>query len=254
MISAVVVHFEGENFVLRCVESCLDSPAIGEVVLVDNEGVGPRLREAMPIPEVRVIEMRRNAGYGAAANVGLEVSRGSSVLVLNQDTVVPGGAIEAMADAGKQSGAWVVGPRLIDEQGREAPPKASFPAPLRWRGGRGHGSGWREHPWVPGAAMLFTEGHTDFRFDERLFMYGEDEELCWRVWALGGRVVIADDAVVLHHGGTAAGQRWGRNGVALRTVVNRARFVQWHAGWRPAAVYVAGTIRTAATKRLGSVA
>jgi len=89
--------------------------------------------------------------------------------------------------------------------------------------------------------MLFTEGHTDLRFDERLFMYAEDEELCWRVWASGGRVVEAQDAVVIHHGGTAAGGRWSRYGVAIRTVLNRARFVRWHHGWLGAAGYLAAT-------------
>ena len=253
VISAVVVHFEGNDLVLRCVESCLESSTIGEVVVVDNQGVGVRLREAMSASRVRVIEMRRNVGYGRAANVGLEASHGSSVLVLNQDTELTPGAIEALAGAGRDSGAWLVGPRLIDGYGREAEPKEAFPAPLAWRDRSGGGPGWRERPWIPGVAMLFTEGHTHLRFDDRLFMYAEDEELCWRGWAAGGRVVEANEAVVVHHGGTATGQRWTRNGVALRTVVNRARFVRWHKGWRAAAGYAAGAIRTAATKRLGSV-
>lgn len=224
---------------------------MGEVIVVDNEGVGARLREAMPDPNVRVIEMRRNVGYGRAANVGLEASRGSSVLVLNQDTEVQPGAVKALAGVASDSGAWLVGPRLVDGHGREAQPKESFPRPLGWRDRGGQGPGWGERPWIPGAAMLFTEGHTDLRFDERLFMYAEDEELCWRVWAAGGRVVEADEATVLHHGGTSTGQRWGRNGVALRTVVNRARFVRWHAGWIPATGYAAAAIRAAARNRLG---
>jgi N-acetylglucosaminyl-diphospho-decaprenol L-rhamnosyltransferase len=240
VISAVIVHFKGQPYLARCVRSCFDSPAIGEVLVVDNEDVAKRLRETLP-REVRVVEMARNAGYGRAANVGLELSRGSAVLVLNQDAELTPGAAGAMAEAGARSGAWIVGPGLVDGRRREAAPKRGFPAPLPWPGGDGEGPGWRERPWVPGAAMLFTEGHTDLRFDERLFMYAEDEELCWRVWASGGRVVEAQDAVVIHHGGTAAGGRWSRNGVAIRTVLNRARFVRWHHGWLGAAGYLAAT-------------
>jgi N-acetylglucosaminyl-diphospho-decaprenol L-rhamnosyltransferase len=250
VISAVIVHFQGHDLVVRCVESCLASPAIAEVLVVDNEGVGRRLRHAMPIARVRVIEMTRNSGYGKAANVGLQQSRESAVLVLNQDTEIPPDAVEAMVEAGKSSKAWLVGPRLVDKKGREAPSKEAFPPPLLWTDRAGGGEGWRERPWIAGAAMLFTEGHTGLRFDERLFMYAEDEELCWRVWASGGRVVVAEDALVVHQGGTATARRWGRNAVAIRTVANRARFVRWHAGWRAAAAYAGAAIGAAARNRL----
>jgi N-acetylglucosaminyl-diphospho-decaprenol L-rhamnosyltransferase len=248
-VSAVVVHYRGGRWLPRCVDSCLSSDLVGEVLVVDNEGIGLGLRQALPDPRIRIVEMARNVGYGTAANVGLSTSHGEGVLVLNQDTELTPGAVDALLRAGGDSGAWLVGPRLVDAWGREAEPKEAFPAPLEWRhAGRG-GSGWRERPWISGAAMLFTEGHTDLRFDERLFMYAEDEELCWRVWSAGGRVVDARDAVVVHHGGSAAGQRWGRNGVALWTVLNRARFVRWHAGLGPAAGYAAGAVHTAVKNR-----
>ncbi|HWC31714.1 MAG TPA: hypothetical protein VG709_01135, partial [Actinomycetota bacterium] len=135
-------------------------------------------------------------------------------------------------DAGAASGAWVVGPRLVDASGDEAAPKHRFPPPLAWRAGVASGDGWRAVPWIAGAAMLFTPGHTDLRFDPRIFMYGEDEELCWRVWRHGGRVVLAERARVVHEGGSAALTRWSTRAIARRMVWNRARFVRWHAGWR----------------------
>jgi GT2 family glycosyltransferase len=90
---------------------------------------------------------------------------------------------------------------------------------------------WQSVPWISGAAMLFLPGHTELRFDERLFMFGEDEELCFRVWKRGGAVVIVNGAKVVHVGATATSTRWSGRSIAVRTVANRARFVAWHAGW-----------------------
>ena len=249
-MSVVVIQYRGSDRLERCVASCLASEDVGEVVVVDNEGVGARLRPHLPDPKVRVLQMKHNAGYGRAANVGLGASRGDAILVLNQDVRVPAGAVAAMIRAGNAAGAWLVGPRLVNGDGAQAPPKERFPPPLEWSAGPISGPGWQARPWIPGAAMLFMPGHTDLRFDERLFMYAEDEELCWRVWSAEGRVVEAEHAEVLHEGGTSAGTRWTTIGITGRTVLNRARFIRWHRGWGAAGSYVAGALGTAARRRM----
>lgn len=242
-VSAVVVHFRGGEELDRCVASCLEDPDVVEVVVVDNEGVAPAIRRRHRASRVRVLAMRSNAGYGRAANAGLDASGGEAVLVLNQDVVLPRDALAAMLAAGKDSSAWIVGPTLVDGSGAGAPAKERFPSPLGWPASAASGEGWRAVPWVAGAAMLFMPGHTDLRFDRRIFMYGEDEELCWRVWRDGGRVVLAEGARVVHAGGTAAARRWRPGRVARMIVANRARMVVWHRGWRALPGYAAEVLR-----------
>jgi N-acetylglucosaminyl-diphospho-decaprenol L-rhamnosyltransferase len=251
MVSVIVVHFRGQDRIQSCVRSCLDDPEVEEVIVVDNEGIGRRLRRALPHPRVRILQMNHNAGYGRAANAGLAASRGDAVLVLNQDAQIGPGAAAALLEAGATSEAWLVGPRLLGSDGAEATPKERFPLPLGWAAGTTSGPGWRARPWIPGAAMLFMPGHTGLRFDPRLFMFGEDEELCWRVWASGGRVVEAEGAQVVHEGGTAASARWTTLGIAGRTVLNRARFIRWHRGRRAASTYLADAVGRAVARRLG---
>jgi N-acetylglucosaminyl-diphospho-decaprenol L-rhamnosyltransferase len=250
-VSAVIVHFRGGQLLNRCIDSCLASGDVTEVLVVDNEGVAGRLRRELSHPEVRVVAMAGNAGYGRAANVGLRLSRGDAVLVMNQDVVLPPGTVAPLLEAGARAEAWLVGPRLFDAHGAEAPPKRGFPPPLRWMPAVEGDGRWMPRPWVPGAAMLFMPGHTTLRFDERLFMFGEDEELCWRVWSAGGRVVEARDTRVVHEGGTATGRRWGRLAITGRTVANRSRFVRWHRGWTGAARYLATAIMRGTATRLG---
>jgi GT2 family glycosyltransferase len=40
-------------------------------------------------------------------------------------------------------------------------------------------------------------------FDEDYFVYFVDPDLCWRIWQIGYRVVLAADSIAFHKGGTA---------------------------------------------------
>jgi GT2 family glycosyltransferase len=193
--------------------------------------------------------MPRNVGFGRAANAGLRVARGDAALVLNQDAYLAAGAVGELLRAAKDAGAWIAGPVLLDEHHEPRPGKDRFPPPLAWDGEPAAGDGWRAVPWLPGAAMLLAPGHTDLRFDRRFFMYVEDEELCWRVWRDGGRVVLAERARAEHVGGTASGSRWSLGAIARRTVANRARMVARHAGPLAVAPYALDVARRRLRKR-----
>jgi len=240
-VTAVVVHYRGGDLLGRCVASCLESAAVSEVLVVDNEGVADRLRSQFAgFGRVAVIGTGANLGFGRAANVGLAHARSAAVLVLNQDVVIPPDTVEDMIDAGARSGAWIVAPRFRDADGRERSRKVGFAPPLAWAPPAAPPDGpWRFAPYVVGAAVLFTPGHADLRFDERFFMYGEDEDLGWRVWQAGGAVVALEEAWVTHVGGTATATRWAPRQTEWRILWNRARFIRKHAGWLGAARFAA---------------
>jgi GT2 family glycosyltransferase len=254
-VSAVVVHYRGAGYVERCVASCLDDPAIREVVIVDNEGIAERLRRTFADPRVRVLASDHNAGYGRAANAGLRAVRSAAALVLNQDVVLGRGVVGTLLDVGRAMGAWLVGPQLVNGHGVIAASKERFAWPLRWHAPfAGRAAPGRFVPWIPGAALLLMPGHIGWRVDERFFMYVEDEDLCARVWAAGGRVVLATDTIVMHAGGTAARERWSRQSIALRIFLGRVRMVHAHRGAAIAAAYAVRSLPSAAARvvrRLG---
>ena len=109
---------------------------------------------------------------------------------------------------------------------------------------------WSYVPWLPGAALLFTPGHTDLRFDPRYFMYVEDEDLCGRVWERGGRVARADDVAVVHEGGTATRERWSSTSISWRILFGRVRMVRAHRGGPAAAAYVTRRLVGVGRRRL----
>lgn len=242
MTSGIVVHYRGDTHLDRCLESCRG--VVDEMIVVDNEGIPDEIRHRHP--DARVIAAGRNLGFGRAANLGLACARSRSVLIMNQDVVLAPDTVARLDDVARRSGAWIVAPRLRAPDGSLAPLKAEFPPPLEWHPPpeeERRGAGWTAVPWVAGAVVLLPEGHLDLRFDPRLFMCAEDEELCWRVWRAGGRVVIADDAIAEHVGGSAMSARWSNAAITRRTIVNRARMVRWHRGWRGLPAFVAGLAR-----------
>jgi hypothetical protein len=96
----------------------------------------------------------------------------------------------------------LAGPRLVYPDGR---PQESVShrylgqkyAPERYRGFRG------EIAWVMGACMIAPAGvvrHVG-GFDERFFLYGEEEDLCLRIRQAGWEIGFAGEAVVVHVGG-----------------------------------------------------
>lgn len=244
-MTAVVVHYRGGELARRCVESCLAIERIDEVVLVDNEGVGERLRRDFAGRRVRVVDMGRNAGFGTAANAGADLARGEAVLILNQDVVLTAATLDEVMARGERAGAWIAAPLLLDLEDRAVSRKTSFPRPLRWSAPGPPPDGCRFAPYVVGAVMVLMPGHTDLRFDERFFMYGEDIDICWNVWARGGCVVEACDASALHVGGTATSTRWSPRMSEYRVLVANGRFVRKVAGWGGALRYARQLVSTA---------
>jgi GT2 family glycosyltransferase len=220
-IDVVIVNFNTRAHLLACLASLLDAPEprLAQVFVVDNgsgDGSPAAVREAWPA--VKVIEMGRNAGFAAANNMAIRQATAPLVLLLNSDTIVPPGALDALACRLEATGAVAAGPRLVDAAGR---PELSYgwmlsPATeLRqwWRQrqsgrdtprARARVSRWlaeeRDVDWVTGACLLARRDAALAAglLDERYFMYEEDVDFCAALRAAGGRVIFTPAAEIVH--------------------------------------------------------
>jgi len=100
-IAAVVVRWRGGEEVARCLTSLADhgGPRLDDVVLVDSgsgDGGGEAL--AARFPAVRLLALAENRGFAAAASAGVAAGRSERVLLLNPDTELTSGALDALAD------------------------------------------------------------------------------------------------------------------------------------------------------------
>ena len=125
-LSLVIVTWNGWPWLERCLESVdrqvrsAERLAL-EVIVVDNgseDGTVERL--AVRFPWASCVALPANRGFATGANAGLRRATGRHVALLNNDTVVGAGALEACVahlDAHPEVG--VVGPQLLHPDGRK---------------------------------------------------------------------------------------------------------------------------------------
>jgi GT2 family glycosyltransferase len=234
-LSIVIVSFNARADLVNCLLSLKKvPPAIPhEIVVVDNASTDGSADAAAKIPGITVLPMGRNAGFSAANNAGIRASGGKLLLLLNSDTLVPPGAIDALVarlDATPE--AAIAGPRLLDGEGH---PELSFGAmisPLNEFRQKRRAAAWiaretaREQfvDWVSGACLLVYRADAERAglLDERFFLYTEDVDFCHAVRRLGRRVLFTPAAEITHLRGrsrasqpTAASAAYRRSHVAF---------------------------------------
>jgi N-acetylglucosaminyl-diphospho-decaprenol L-rhamnosyltransferase len=273
-IGVVIVSFNTCELLRGCLESLRGCVLPLRVVVVENgsrDGSAAMARACFP--EIELIELERNVGFAAGTNVGLrgmgdggwgmgERARLPSpiphlpspdyVLLLNPDTVVHPGAIEALAAflvAHPRVG--VVGPRLLNTDGSVQPAAFRFPTlamtlldlfpPGQVLPGRLYGSWWHgrypheqcaeapfpiDHPL--GACILARRPVVEQvgLLDERFFMYAEEVDWCYRIHQAGWAIWQEPRARVTHVGGAATSQFRSRMLIALYD--SRLRFFRKH--------------------------
>jgi GT2 family glycosyltransferase len=215
-VSIVTVSYNVRDDLLRCLASLRDAPPrlTHEIVVVDNAS-GDGSADAARLAGARVIETGSNAGFARASNIGIRASSGTNVLLLNSDTIVPAGAVDRLvAELERDPDVAVVGPRLVDGQGRAELSYGRMIGPLnewlqkrRARGDVERLSRRREYPdWVSGACLLVRRADADAvgLLDERYFMYAEDVDFCAAIRARGRRILFTPDVEIVHFRGRSA--------------------------------------------------
>jgi GT2 family glycosyltransferase len=247
-LSIVIVTYNARADVEACVGSLAQAPPAlpHDLTIVDNastDGVVAAVRTGWP--GVRVIEMGRNAGFAAANNAGIRATVGPLVLLLNSDTVVPAGAIDALVARFESTpDAAIAGPRIVDARGE---PELSFGpmlsplAELRQKIRRGRPQ-WiaretcRERfvDWVSGACLLARRVDLEAvgLLDERFFLYTEDVDLCAAVRARGRRVLFTPAAEIVHLRGRSRASAPGAASAAYRRS-HLAFYEKHHPRWAP---------------------
>jgi len=225
-LSIIIVSYNTRPELVRCLEALRRTPprASHEIIVVDNRS-SDGSAQAAASAGVRVIDAAGNAGFAKANNVGIRVSTGAVLLLLNSDTIVPEGALDRLlAILARRPEVAAVGPRLVDDEGRAELSFGRMIGPLtEWRQKRlvtGHARGdpaisarveamtRREQivDWVSGACLLVRRSDAEEvgLLDERFFMYTEDVDFCASLRACGRTVLFTPVVEIVHSRGRSA--------------------------------------------------
>ena len=227
-LAAVIVSFNVRDELLGCIRS-LRADGVEEIVVVDNASADGSAAAAQAAdPDVKVLALARNLGFGGGANRGVASTSAPYVAILNPDLVVEPGAAKALVGALEgDPGLGLVGPRIETPEGEIYPSARRFPSLVDAAGHAFLWFLWPSNPftrryrmtdwghtdatdvdWVAGTHMVVRREAWDAvgGFDEGYFMYGEDVDLCWRLWKEGWRVGFVPDARVVHAIGRSTDQ------------------------------------------------
>lgn len=235
-LSVIIVNYNGGRFLTSCLEAVARQlrAVEHEVVVVDNGSTDRSLDLVRRgFPDVPLLPNGTNLGFAAAVNRGLAATTGRYVLWLNPDAVLlDEGMAELIRYLDAQPRVGIVGPQLVDPDGRVQPSARTFPSygwPLAHRR-----SIWtrlvpwnpytrrylrtdadpariQEVDWVSGACLLHRRALLEAigGLDEGFFMYCEDVDFCLRAQQHGWAVHYHPGARVLHHigGSTVTAER-----------------------------------------------
>jgi len=208
-ISVIIVSYNTADLTLRCIASVRSSTGEKEIFVVDNASTdGSAAAVRKKFPEVPLIENPQNLGFGAANNRALKICRGRYVVFLNPDTVVrPDALSRAVSYMDAHPDIGLAGARILNPDGS---PQES----ISWRY-PGEKFAKDETKGLPGkiacvlgAFMIARRPLIDELggFDEDFFLYGEDEDLAWRVREKGFSIGYIEEAEVFHWGGRSEAQ------------------------------------------------
>jgi hypothetical protein len=228
--AAVVVRWRGGDEVGRCLRSLLrhGGRELERVVLVDSGSAdGGAERLAAAFPEVEVVALDENRSFAFAANRGADRSDSPGLLLLNPDTELAPGAVDALVDelSRRPEAAGVV-PLLAGADG--APQHGwqlrRLPGPLRLATGRGGAARFPgrapaepamvEQPaaaaWLVRRAVWNALGGLDESFAPA---WWEDVDFCARLRGLGRKggatgtgFWVVPGARIVHGGGSSLSQ------------------------------------------------
>jgi N-acetylglucosaminyl-diphospho-decaprenol L-rhamnosyltransferase len=253
----VIVHCRGYTDLSACLESIESYEAPRErpcdVIVIDHRSSAERLAPiAQRFAWARFIAEPGNPGFAAAVNRGVRACTTPYVIVLNPDCVLSGPVRESLAsylEATPDVG--VVGPRLLNEDGRLQPSGRRFPdlttalggrrswltatAPGNWFSRRNlllsaQDTAPKRVDWVSGACMMIRREAFDRvgGMDERFFLYWEDADFCQRLAKAGWRTMWHPGPEVTHFG--AGSSRFAPYASMIAFHHSAYRYYRKHAG------------------------
>lgn len=233
LTSIVIVTHNELTFTQHCLRALQARTAMPyELIFVDNGSTDGTLEYLQTIPDATIIQNPANFGFPAAANQGVQASRGSQVVLLNNDVIVTSGWLRRMLSAlYHDSRIGLVGPYTNCTAGPQRL-GVSYTDPqdaddFAWQWSAARSGQVREVAAVMGFCLLIRrEVIEQVGFLDEAFGIGlcEDVDYCRRAAERGFRSVIAEDAYVHHFGhatfhgaGLAFGPLQERNEQLLRS-------------------------------------
>lgn len=218
-VSIVIVTWNGIDYLKPCIDSIRDQRYQQiEVIIIDNassDGSDKLIESEFPF--IRFYRNSKNLGFSRGVNQGIHYASGDIIILLNQDTVMLSGCIDALVqELTSHNRVAIVGSKILDPDRYHIQHAGGI---VRANGLTNHiGSGEVDNgqydenhdcDYVTGACLAFKRtlinqiGVLDERFSPAYF---EELDYCLRAIRSGYRVRYVAASKLIHHESTSTGK------------------------------------------------
>ncbi len=230
-LTIIIVSWNCREYLENCLRSIdASAPAISyKVMVVDNNSTDATVELLRKdFTSVEIHANKENVGFAVANNQAMGTARSRYMMLLNPDTLVHPGALDALVRfMDGHPSVWAVGPAMLNRDGSPQRTGVRFPNswnilcealfldrlfPTSMMCGR-HKELYKDDAisrpvdYVQGACLMIRSDV--FKkvggMDEKFFMYFEETDWCCRMYKAGGQVYLCPDAKVTHFGGGDVG-------------------------------------------------
>ena len=218
----IIVTYNSSAVIDQCLKSLIgyNSSCLNRIFVVDNSSIDDTAQivanTQKKFPGISFLRMPWNLGFAKANNHGASLSQTNFMVFLNPDTIFQDNAIEQLFDLLLQKEhIGVIGPALVFPDNtvqRGYGDKLGIAGIMRdfLLGARLRAKLQNQRKmispnvdWVSGACMIVRKDVFEMvgGFDEKIFMYSEDLDLCLRIKQKGFKVYYLPSVRVIHLGG-----------------------------------------------------
>lgn len=211
-LSIVIVSFESAAIIADCLQKInLDKY---QVFVVDNNSQDKTAKIIQEdFPQVNLIKLKQNIGYGRANNVALNQVETDYALILNPDAFMPEKDLDNVIEIlDKNQNVALASPMTFHSKKQQDELMAELKNQPQFV----------DTDFVVGGVMFMNMKNVrkiGF-FDENIFMFSEDNEISMRSIDSGYKNILINNSFAFHSGA-------GSSKKTLRTIYRRF----WHLGW-----------------------
>ncbi len=233
--SVIIVNYNGGSLVRHCVDSVFKYSRNFELIFVDNQSTdNSDLDVARRFPAVLTLKNKDNLGFARANNIGIRRAKGQWIVLLNPDTVVTPGWLDALTKCAQSSPEiGIATPKLLRPDRRTLDSTGHL---FNFRTGfsvdrgsdepdEGQYDSVQEVPSCCFACALIKRQLIEDigLLDEKMVLYFEDIDYCLRARIAGWKVLYCPSSVVYHARGGLTCKR--SSTLAKNTIAYRLRIM-----------------------------
>jgi hypothetical protein len=210
LISIVILNYNAGDLLIDCVDSIQKSNYKNyEIIVVDNISKDKSHKKCKEkFPNIKLIENSENLGYCEGNNVGLRVTNGEFVVILNPDTIVDPSWLSELLQAYRKNGDGIYQPKFLATTDHSMLLSTGNMIQIFGFGYSRSKGDLDKGQYEKFEKINFASGTCIFTskkiiekiglFESFLFAFHDDFELCWRGALIGINSFYVPLAIVYH--------------------------------------------------------